>query len=118
MSKTLVWSHSFETAPRRAVSSSSAANPYVSWVSYALIATNAVVLLSYFFGVNSSAAQGYEMRKTQTSINKLAEENKKLMLKVSERTSIAQLQNEISQSSFVPVKTTLYVQGGKQLSKK
>jgi hypothetical protein len=112
MSKTLTWSNSFDGAlsRRQTVSKYSVPSPYLTWVSYGLLAMNAVVLLSYFFGVNSAASQGYEMRKIQTSINQLSEENKKLLIKASEQTSMAQLQIEISNSTFVPVQSALYIQ--------
>lgn len=87
------------------------------WVSYALIAANSVLLLSYFVGVNGSASTGYEIKKLQTSISALTAENKKLGLKVSEQVSIATLHSEIAGTEFVPVGTTEYLHSN-QYSKK
>jgi hypothetical protein len=120
MTKTAILTNIFSSAPARRVSSvrySAETNPLVTWMSYGLVALNALVLLAYVFGVNSYASQGYEMKKVQTRINVLAEENKKLTLKISEQTSIAALEAEIANSTFVPVDRMVYVRET-QLTKK
>jgi hypothetical protein len=113
MFKTLTWSNVFQSAPvARRAGAKVAPVPRVllAGISYALIAANAVLLVSYFIGANSSATEGYEIKKLQTSIASLHEDNKKLTLKISEKTSMATLQTEIANSSFVPVSSSVFVE--------
>jgi hypothetical protein len=113
MIKTLSWNNVFQSAPvsRRAnAKTSPVLRAVYLWVSYGLITANTVLLVSYFIGVNSATSKGYEIKKLQTNITSLNEENKKLTLKISEKTSMAQLQTEIANSSFVPVGNSVFVE--------
>lgn len=77
---------------------------------YSAVALNAMLLFAYLFGVNSYAASGYEMKKIQTSVQMLNEENKKLSLKISEQSSLATLHTDLQNSIFVPVVQTKFLQ--------
>lgn len=110
MQKTLAISNTFvaPVAAKRIVPRISSA--WYLWASYGLIAVNSVVLLSYFVGVNSSTAEGYSIKKIQSNITQLTEENKRLSLKISEKTSIATLQTEIEGSAFVPAGNPVFLE--------
>jgi hypothetical protein len=79
-------------------------------VSIILIALNAVVLVSYLFGVNSQSLNGYEMKKFQAQIAGLTEENKKFSVKASESSSITDLEQEYKNSNYVSVGHPLFLE--------
>jgi len=80
------------------------------YASYALIAVNIAVMFSYLLGVNTQAATGYEIQKIQERIAGYNEESKQLSLKVSQQTSIAQIQNDYVASGYVPVGQPKFLQ--------
>jgi hypothetical protein len=75
-----------------------------------LIALNAVLLISYIVGVNLRASSGYEIKSLQTQINNLNQANKKLNLEIAEKSSVANLEMELSNRGFVPVKTAIFLE--------
>lgn len=80
------------------------------WVSYGLMAVNAVVLMSYLFGVNQAASVGYEIKKIQQKIAIQQTENQALSLKISEQASIASIQSDYLNHGYVPIGQTSYLQ--------
>ena len=79
------------------------------WLSVGLIAANAVMLMSYIYGVNDSASKGYEIKSLQKRLAVLSEENKKISLKVSEASSMVAIQTGFLSSNFVPAGTPKFV---------
>jgi len=80
------------------------------WVSYGLMALNAVVLMSYLFGVNQSASTGYEIKKIQKAIALEQTQNQALSLKISEQASIASIQADYLNHGYVPISQSSYLQ--------
>lgn len=68
------------------------------------------VLLSYLSGVNSYASTGYEIQSLQGKISELSEENKRINLVVSEKSSILNVETELAELNFVPVGTPTFLQ--------
>ncbi len=89
---------------------SAKARPWQFWLGSALVTLNLVLLMSYLVGVNSNAANGYVIKKLQQRASQLAEDNKAMNLKVSEISSIVQIQAELANSDFVPVTGAQYLQ--------
>lgn len=79
------------------------------WVA-ALLIVNTALLFMYILGVNNYASTGFEIKSLQNIINQIDQENRKLTLQISERTSVASLQQELMGSGFVAVKQNLYLQ--------
>lgn len=76
---------------------------------FGLVILNLALLFAYILGVNNYASTGYEIKALQNEINRINQENKKLNLQVSERTSVSNLQEELSQSGFILVKSAKFV---------
>ncbi len=104
MYKTLAFPNLFSAVPVSKSRSSARVHVEVStpWLSYALIAINVVLLLWYLLGVNANASKGYELKKIQTNLSQLTEESKKLSLSISEKNSIAGMQEDFAKNDFVP----------------
>ncbi len=98
--------------PARSVKVHTVAKPQPLIVAMVLVLTvaNAVVLMAYLLGVNINASRGYEIKRLQTRVNQLTEENKKLGLKMAEQSSIASIQGDFLGAKFVPVGQTQYLQ--------
>jgi cell division protein FtsL len=77
---------------------------------FTLIAFNVVIGMAYILGVNSYAATGYEIKKSQSQLEKLVEENKKLSLQVSESSSIVSAQANLPQMNFVAAGTPRFLE--------
>jgi cell division protein FtsL len=75
-----------------------------------LIVINAVLLISYIVGVNLRASTGFEIKSMQTKVNNLNQANKKLNLDIAEKSSVANLELELNNQGFVPVKTAIFLQ--------
>ncbi len=86
------------------------AKPGQFWLAGILIALNVFLLMSYLVGVNSNAANGYEIKKLQQRAGQLSEDNKTMSVKVSEISSIVQIQADLANSDFVPVTGAQYLQ--------
>ena len=67
-------------------------------------------MFSYLLGVNAQAASGFEIQKLQSKIQVLADTGKQLNLKVSETTSIAEVQTDFLHSGYVPAGQVSYLQ--------
>ncbi len=83
----------------------------------ALLFGNIALAVVYFLGVNQNAAKGYEFKKVTFKINQLTEENKKLIVKISEVGSILEIQKSSSLAQFVPVDAAEFLEV-KQLSQR
>jgi hypothetical protein len=81
-----------------------------SWLSALLVVATAGMLLAYVFGINQSAAKGYEIKKQQSKLNQLVEQNKKLMVRAAEMGSIVQIQNEAEANQLVQITNQEYLQ--------
>ncbi len=80
------------------------------WLSVGLIAANAVLLMSYIYGVNDFAAKGYEIKTLQTKLAALNEDNKKINLKVSEASSMVSIQSDYLSANYVSAGTPKFLQ--------
>ena len=75
-----------------------------------LIGLNVMLLMSYIYGVNKYAGKGYEIKKLQTQLAALTEENKKISLKISEAGSMVSIQSDFLNSNFVAAGTPKFLQ--------
>jgi cell division protein FtsL len=75
-----------------------------------LITLNAVFLFSYIYGVNTSAATGYEIQSLQTNVANLNLANKQINLQVAEAGSMVGIQNDFLSAGFVPAGTPVFLQ--------
>jgi len=89
----------------------SCSRKHTKWyvMSIAVMAALVLLLMNYVLGVNSYASTGYEIKKLETSLSSLNEENKKLSLRVSETSSVAGIQLELSDSNFVQVDSAKFL---------
>lgn len=86
------------------------AKPRQFWLAAVLAALNIMLLMSYLVGVNSNAANGYEIKKLQQKAGQLSESNQTMSVKVSEISSIVQIQADLANLDFVPVTGAQYLQ--------
>jgi len=75
-----------------------------------LIALNVMLLMSYIYGVNKYTANGYDIKKLQTQLAGLTEENKKINLKISEAGSMVSIQSNFLNSNFVAAGTPKFLE--------
>jgi hypothetical protein len=80
------------------------------WFSISLIAVNAVLLMSYIYGVNQFADTGYQIAVLQKQLNVLNSSNKAINLQVSEASSMVQIQNDFTAANFVSAGTPKFLQ--------
>lgn len=80
------------------------------WIASALVAVNVSVGLVYLFGVNASVANGFVIKKVTSRLATLQEDNKKLVQRISEANSIAQVQQDLTSQHFVPITTSEFAQ--------
>ncbi len=78
-------------------------------VSYVMIAVGAVLFVWYLLGVNAYASKGFEIKQIQNNISALTEANKKLNLSLSEKYSIATIQEDFAKNNFVPAGQPQYL---------
>ncbi len=81
-----------------------------TWATVGLSLTTGVLLLAYIFGINQSAAKGYEIKKQQTKLDQSREENKKLNVRLAEASSLTQIQTEVASHHLVPIANQEYLQ--------
>ncbi len=75
-----------------------------------LIAANIFLLFGYLQGVNSYSSSGYEIKKVQSYIANLDEENKKLDFKLAESVSMVAIQSEFLSANFVSAGTPVFLE--------
>jgi len=80
------------------------------WFSVALIAANTFLLMSYIYGVNQFANTGYQITVLQKQLSALNDSNKAFTLRVSEASSMAQIQNDFLSANFVPAGTPKFLE--------
>ena len=80
------------------------------WFSIGLIAANAFLLMSYIYGVNQFANTGYQITVLQKQLSALNDGNKVLTLRVSEASSMVQIQNDFLSANFIPAGTPKFLQ--------
>lgn len=83
-----------------------------------LAALNAGLLFAYIADVNTRASAGYEIKSLENKIQALSQDNKKLMLQISEKASVANLQTELLQNGFSFVKSSEFLQADSQYTLK
>ncbi len=76
-----------------------------------MIALNLLLLASYLQGINSYSSTGYEIKKLQSRLTVLTEQNKQLSVKAAELSSMAGLQNDFSSLGYVPAGTPHFLSG-------
>lgn len=84
--------------------------PFWLWISTILIVLNTFLFISFLSGVNSYSSTGYEIKKLQSHLNQLSEENKKLSLKVAESSSIVAIEDEFLNEYFVSADTPQFLE--------
>ena len=72
---------------------------------YTLLALLGIVLVSYVFLINGSAAKGYEMKKIQNRIQQQSEARHSLEIKASELASLGAIDKAAENASLVAVKS-------------
>ena len=77
-----------------------------------LVVANAALLLSYVYGVNQFASQGYEITALQQRLNTLTTDNKQLNLKMAQATSMVAIQNDFLSANYVLAATPNFLQTG------
>lgn len=85
--------------------SAAPAKPWQKAAAFGLILMNALVLMSFLAGFNSYATKGYEIKQLQTRSAVLLEENKKLSIKVSEMSSVLNIQDDFANLGYVTAGT-------------
>lgn len=88
----------------------SAHNLFRFWFSISLIAVNLFLLMSYVYGVNQYANTGYQISVLQKQLSGLNESNKAITLRVSEASSMVQIQNDFIAANFVAAGTPKFLQ--------
>ncbi len=69
-----------------------------------------LMLVAYIFGINRSAAKGYEITKQKNQLNALVEDNKKLIVRAAEIGSILQIQDQLASEHLVQITNQEYLQ--------
>jgi len=88
------------------------------WPSVVLMALIVAALMNYVSGVNGYASTGYEIKKLQREMDLLSEQNKQMTLKISESSSMVNIENELANLNFVPIDSSRFVQAPSQYSQK
>ena len=111
MSKALalenVWAPIFSKTKKQSFVQSK--NSLRFYFAVALVASNAVLLMSYIYGVNDYANKGYEIKAIQNQVNTLTEDNRKINLKVSQASSMVSIQSDFLSSNFVPAGSSKFL---------
>lgn len=79
------------------------------WFSVSLIAVNALLLISYIYGVNQNANTGYQIGVLQKQLAGLNDSNKKINMQISEATSMVSIQNDFLSANFIPAGTPKFL---------
>ena len=80
------------------------------WLAAGLIVANAALLMSYVYGVNEYASQGYQITSLKKQLSELTQSNNKITLQVSEASSMVTIQNDYLSANFVPAGTPKFLQ--------
>lgn len=75
-----------------------------------LMSLSVYFLLGYLAEVNSNSSRGYEIKKMQTKLADITEQQKKLNLKVAENTSMLSIQEGFLSANFVPAETPTFLE--------
>lgn len=78
--------------------------------SIGLVVVTAGMLVAYVFGINQSAAKGYEVTREKNKLNELVEDNRKLLVRVAEVGSIVQIQQEAEANQLVQITNQEYLE--------
>ncbi len=109
---------SFSGSNRRAVVMARSGSPSIAlsridtrlYLGVGLAAAVALMFLVYVFGINQSAAKGYEITRQKAELNALIEENKKLLVRTAEIGSIVQIQDQAAADHLVQINNQEYLQ--------
>lgn len=102
-----IWLPTFSKSKKQTFSIEN--NSIKFWLSTALIAINAIVLMSYIYGVNDYTNKGYEIKALQKRLSVLSDDNRKVNLKVSQATSMVGIQTDFLNSNFIAVGTPKFL---------
>ncbi len=80
------------------------------WLSSILLVFMLVLLMNYISGVNSYASTGYEIKQQQKKLSLLTEKNRQMTLKISEASSIVNIETDLADSNFVSIDSARFVQ--------
>jgi hypothetical protein len=81
-----------------------------SGMALALSGLIVVTFLAYVFGINQSAAKGYEIKKQQQKLSQLKEQNEQLQVRAAEIGSMTQIQMEAATNQLVQITNQEYLQ--------
>jgi len=79
-------------------------------ISVFLMALCAVLLMSYIYGANQFANTGYQISVLQKQLSVLNDSNRTVALRVSQASSMVQIQNDFAAANFVPAGTPKFLQ--------
>ncbi|MDR3643200.1 MAG: hypothetical protein P4L74_06270 [Candidatus Doudnabacteria bacterium] len=105
-----IWPGGSLKTHHRVINNQSQASRLRVWLSAALVSLNVLLLLSYIYGVNQFASQGYEITALQTRLTGLNTSNKQLNLKIAQAASMVSIQNDFLNSGYVLAATPKFLQ--------
>lgn len=91
--------------------------PWKLWLAYGLVVANIALALASIISVNYYTASGYKLSQLQTQVDKLNDQNKKLMVKTTELGSVVALQENLAAAGYVAAGTPQFVKSA-QLSQR
>jgi hypothetical protein len=80
------------------------------WISLSLMVISAVVLISYIYGVNQFANDGYQISSLQKQLLVLNDSNNKLNMQIATASSMVTIQSDFTAANFVPAGTPKFLQ--------
>lgn len=86
------------------------ASPVWLSASVFLVAVSVYLLLGYFVEVNGNSSKGYEIKQMQQKISSLADQQKKLTLKLAENSSMVSIQEGFLGANFVVAETPTFLE--------
>lgn len=81
-----------------------------NYLAAGLVVATVAMFILYIFGINQSAAKGYEITKQRNELTQLIEENKKLLVRLAEVGSIVQIQQEAAANHLVQITNQEYLE--------
>lgn len=104
------WGAGFLRTHTKVVNKQAKTGAWRVWLGASLLAANAALLLSYVYGVNQFASQGYQISVLQKQINTLSADNKQLNLKIAQATSMVSIQSDFLGANYVLAATPKFLQ--------
>lgn len=80
------------------------------WLGMSILVLLVGAMLLYLVQVNNFATKGYEIKKLQTAVSQLQDENSKLVVQAAQLQSIQRIQTDPAVLNMVPATQMTYVQ--------